>query len=89
MRFVSQAHVAGAPIFERWSANGYTLHLMACAFARDRRFPSIRECIFQACGMNFLLDFIFNHFSIGLFKYLFNFTAGNIYMMMEEDDRTR
>ena len=34
MLFVAQAHVAGALIFERWSANGYTLHLTACASAR-------------------------------------------------------
>ena len=34
MRFVTQAHFAGAPMLERWSANGYTLHLTACASAR-------------------------------------------------------
>ena len=43
MRFVSQAHVAGALIIERSIAN--KLHLTVCASARDHRLPHIRECI--------------------------------------------
>ena len=101
MRFVAQAHVAGAPIYERWNANGYVSkyfyihYISACASASDRRFPSIRECIsalkywLHGYGVNFLLDFIFNIFTTGLSKYLFNFTSGNIYITMEKNDRTR
>ena len=72
MRFASQAHVqarqclsAGAQI---------NLHyISAWASARDRRFTSIREFIsalkygLHAYGVNFLLDFIFNNYSTGLF----------------------
>ena len=99
MRFNAQAHVAGPQIFERWNANGYTLHLTAsacasawrtvCVSARDRRFPSIRECIsafkywLHTYGVNFLLDFISNNCKVCLFKNLFN------YIILEKNDKTR
>ena len=45
MCFVAQAKIAGAPIFERWSANGHSLTFNSRRLALDSHFSSIRECI--------------------------------------------
>ena len=104
MHFFTQAHVASASIFERWSANGYTLHLTACASARIwltqcallheiAAFLSSRECItalkywLHAYGVNFVINCILNNCRTCLFKYLFNFTVGDVYIMLEKNDR--
>ena len=45
MCFVAQAQIAGAPIFERWSANGRSSTFNSSRLILGSHFSSIRECI--------------------------------------------